>query len=135
MSKLKIIFVTVFITLLVGCATITKDKTQTISISTMCANRDLSGASCSLTNENGSWQVNTPNSIQIHKAYNDLYVACKSGESSASKSFESKANEGAWGNILVGGLIGFLIDKNNGAGFDYPPMLSLELDTCNDTHR
>jgi hypothetical protein len=85
--------------------------------------------------ENGSWQVNTPNSIQIHKAYNDLYVACKSGESSASKSFESKANEGAWGNILFGGLIGFLIDKNNGAGFDYPPILSLELDTCNDTHR
>lgn len=129
--KLRIIALTLFPILLSGCATITKDKTQMVSVSTTCANKDLIGANCSLHNEHGTWQVFTPNSVQIHKAYNDLLVNCTNGQSSASKTIESSANGGAWGNFLFGGVIGYITDKENGAGFDYPPMLTLDLDDCN----
>lgn len=125
--KPKITAVAVFLTLLSGCATITKEKTQVLTVTTSCANKTISGANCSLTNEAGAWQVVTPNPVQIHKAYNDLSVVCKVGKSSASKTVESSANGGAWGNILFGGLIGFFVDTNTGAGFDYPTMLSLDL--------
>jgi hypothetical protein len=132
-QKFKITSLTISLLLISGCATITKDKTQSVTVTTSCANKAVNGASCSLTNENGTWQANTPNPVQIHKAYNDLSIACKIGQSSATKTFESSANGGAWGNILFGGLIGFLIDKSNGAGFDYPTTLSLDLDPCYET--
>lgn len=131
--KLKTTSLAVSLILLSGCATITKDQTQTVTVATSCATKTVNGASCSLTNEHGTWQATTPNPIQIHKAYNDLSVACKIGQSSASKTFESSANGGAWGNFLFGGIIGFLIDKSNGAGFDYPTTLSLDLDPCYET--
>jgi phosphoketolase len=41
--------------------------------------------------------------------------------------FRSKSNGGIWGNILAGGVIGYAIDASNGAGFDYPPLLTVEM--------
>lgn len=126
-TKIKITAAAVFLTLLSGCATITKEKMQIVTVTTSCSNKAISGANCSLKNEAGTWQVVTPNPVQIHKAYNDLSVACTIGQSSASKTVESSANGGVWGNLLFGGIIGYFVDANTGAGFDYPTMLSLDL--------
>jgi hypothetical protein len=32
-----------------------------------------------------------------------------------------------WGNILLGGGIGYIVDRNTGAGFDYPPTIIVAL--------
>lgn len=32
-----------------------------------------------------------------------------------------------WGNVLAGGLVGFAVDANSGAGFDYPNRVTIDL--------
>jgi hypothetical protein len=38
-----------------------------------------------------------------------------------------------WGNILIGGGIGYIIDRNTGAGFDYPATVTVNLRQIGDT--
>jgi phosphoketolase len=61
----------------------------------------------------------------IQKSGGDLAVSCKKQESAGGGTFVSKANGGIWGNILAGGIIGYAIDASSGAGFDYPPNLTV----------
>jgi len=39
----------------------------------------------------------------------------------------SKSNGSVWGNILLGGGIGYIVDRNTGAGFDYPNTITVML--------
>jgi len=39
----------------------------------------------------------------------------------------SKSNGAVWGNILLGGGIGYIVDRNTGAGFNYPATVQIML--------
>ena len=39
----------------------------------------------------------------------------------------SKSNGAVWGNIILGGGIGYVVDRNTGAGFDYPNSITVML--------
>jgi len=39
----------------------------------------------------------------------------------------SKSNGSVWGNIILGGGIGYIVDRNTGAGFDYPGTITVVL--------
>ena len=113
--------------LITGCASITGSKNQPVSITTACDGAVVNGAACTLTNDKGQWFLQTPGSVTIQKAYGDLSVVCKKGEATGSSVFQSKSNGGVWGNLLIGGPIGYVVDANSGAGFDYPPTMSIAL--------
>ncbi len=113
--------------LMTGCAAITSGKQQPVSVNTVCDGEPIVEASCTLVNSKGSWEVTTPGSVMIHKAYGDLAVDCKKGDSAASTTFKSKNNKAVWGNILVGGLIGYAVDAGSGAGFDYPSPMTVTM--------
>jgi hypothetical protein len=108
-----------------GCASITGSKNQPVSMTAVCESEPVNGANCTLANDKGQWFVSTPGSVMIQKSGGDLAVNCKKGESSGGGTFVSKANGGIWGNILAGGLIGYAIDAGSGAGFDYPPNMTV----------
>ncbi len=110
-----------------GCASITSGKNQPISVNAVCDGQPVAEASCTLMNDKGSWHVKTPGSVMIQKAYGDLAVDCKKGESVASSKFKSKSNGAVWGNILAGGIIGYAVDAGSGAGFDYPSTMTVNL--------
>ena len=110
-----------------GCASITSGKNQPISVNAVCDGQPVVEASCTLMNDKGSWHVKTPGSVMIQKAYGDLAVDCKKGESVASSKFKSKSNGAVWGNILAGGIIGYAVDAGSGAGFDYPSTMTVIL--------
>ena len=42
-----------------------------------------------------------------------------------------KANGSVWGNILAGGGVGYAVDRNTGAGFDYPTVITVSLRSLN----
>ena len=111
-----------------GCASITSTKLQPVSVTTACDGELINDATCTLANDKGSWFVKTPGSVTISKSYGDLSVECKRGDAiRGSQTFQSK-NEGAvWGNILAGGIIGYAVDANTGAGFSYPPTLAVNM--------
>jgi hypothetical protein len=112
-----------------GCATITTGQNQSVSVETKAKGAAVAGASCKLQNDKGTWFVQTPGSVTVNRAYGDMMVNCshdKFGSGSAVVSSSTKAM--AFGNILIGGVIGAAVDVGTGSAYDYPSLISLELD-------
>ena len=120
-------FIVILIITLNGCASIVGDSTQPVSIDTP----NCKGASCRMTNSQGTYYVkSTPETVTINKAYGDLTITCEKGGKSAISTHASKANAASYGNILLGGIPGALIDGGSGKGYDYPGYMVNHLN-CN----
>jgi hypothetical protein len=124
MKKLVVVAAVVALS---GCASITGSKLQPVSVQTVQDNKEVAGAGCTLTNDAGKWFVTTPGSVTIQKSTGDLAVDCTKETVSGHENVVSKANGGVWGNIIAGGGIGYIIDRNTGAGFDYPTQITVML--------
>jgi hypothetical protein len=113
---------------LTGCASLTGSKMQPVSLQTTQDSKEISGVACTLVNDAGKWFVTTPGSVTIQKSTGDLAVNCvKESELSGQATIVSKSNTAVWGNIIFGGGIGYIIDRNTGAGFDYPNMITIPM--------
>lgn len=115
------------IVLLSGCASITGSKLQPISVQTIQDGKEVAGVGCTLTSDAGKWFVTTPGSVTVQKSTGDMAVDCTKDELKGRETLVSKSNGGVWGNILAGGPIGYVIDRNTGAGFDYPNSVTVVL--------
>lgn len=101
---------------------------QPVSVQTIQDNIEITGAGCTLTNDNGRWFVTSPGSVTILKSTADLAVECsKANAGTGHETVVSRANGGVWGNILLGGPIGYVMDRTSGAGFDYPSIITVTL--------
>jgi hypothetical protein len=108
-----------------GCASITGSKHQPVSVTAVCEAEIVNGATCTLANDKGQWFASTPGTTMIQKSGGDLAVTCKKHDSTGVGTFVSKSNNGIWGNLLLGGPIGAAIDAGSGAGYDYPPSMTV----------
>lgn len=117
--------------LLTGCASITGTKMQPLSVTTVFNNQEVAGVGCTLSNDAGSWFLTTPGSTTVHKSTGDLVIDCKRDVMAGNATVVSKSNTAVWGNILIGGGIGYIIDRNTGAGFDYPNTVAVMLREIN----
>ncbi|WP_457840961.1 hypothetical protein, partial [Staphylococcus aureus] len=73
------------------------------------------------------WFVKTPGSVTVRKSTADLFVECAKDGVTGQVKAVSRANNNVWGNVFAGGLIGYAIDRNSGAGFDYPETVTVIL--------
>ena len=132
---IKNIILLLILSFLLGCASITESKNQSISVST----GDVTGAMCTLSNSKGSYYINsTPGSVMIRNACDQLTVSCKKEgyvpANAAAGSIQDQSKGMAWGNIIFGGIIGIAVDRQTGAGCTYPnqniiyPMLKATKD-------
>ena len=120
----------VSIAALSGCASIVGSSSQPVSVQAMKGGSPVSGATCELTNDKGSWYVTTPGSVTVHKAFGDMSIKCqKESIDPALTTAKSSANGLVFGNILFGGIIGLAVDMGTGSGFDYPSMVTVLLDS------
>jgi hypothetical protein len=111
---------------LTGCASIVDGTKQTVSVETRSDDAGISGASCRLSNGKGTWYVTTPGSVEIHRAYAALDIECrKTGIEDGHAKAESATKGMAFGNALVGGLVGAAIDVADGAAYDYPALITV----------
>ncbi len=111
-----------------GCASIAGEKTQPVTVKTVHDSKEVAGVKCTLMNDAGKWEVTTPGSVTIHKSTGDLAVDCNAdGNTAGHETLVSKSNGAVWGNIIAGGGIGYIIDRNTGAGFDYPNSITVVL--------
>ena len=119
----------VVVALASGCASLTNNTTQPIVVSTTCGAQPIQGASCRIINANGSWSVpSTPGSVMIRKAPSDMAVDCRMPKSAAMPVVaESHATTGAWGNLLVGGLVGFGVDSYRDAAWKYDTEVVVDM--------
>jgi hypothetical protein len=108
-----------------ACASITSGTTQTIAISTT----PKAGAVCEVANEKGHWTVNpTPGITTVTKSYGDLTISCSHPDGDRGAiSLQSSTAGSAFGNILVGGVIGAAVDMASGAAYTYPSNVAVPL--------
>jgi hypothetical protein len=117
---MRIIAIIVAMLTMTGCASISGEKLQPITVQTLHDNKEVAGVGCTLSNDAGSWFLTTPGSVTVHKSTGDLAIDCKKDDVFGRQTLVSKSNGAVWGNILLGGGIGYIVDRNTGAGFDYP---------------
>jgi hypothetical protein len=111
-----------------GCASIVDGSSQSLSVKTVSAGGDLSGAQCELDNNKGTWFVNTPGSVTVHRSYDRLNVTCKEpGYTANVVAVDSSTKGMAFGNVLFGGLIGVGVDVGTGAAYDYPALITVPM--------
>lgn len=106
---------------------------QPITLQTVHDSKEVAGIGCTLTNDAGSWFVTSPGSVSVHKSTGDLAIDCKKETLAGSQTLVSKSNGAVWGNLLVGGGIGYIVDRNTGAGFDYPATTTIMLRKVGET--
>ncbi len=122
------------VSLLPGCATVSGSGTsQPISVQTFQSDGgELDGARCDMTNDEGTWFVITPGSTTVRKSNKDLQVVCrKTGVDVGTASVVSRTKGNMWGNIILGGGIGAVIDHNNGAAYEYPGLIKIYMGRSN----
>jgi hypothetical protein len=115
--------------ILSGCASVTGSKMQTLSVATFDDNGEVECASCTIVNDKGTWRVpTTPGSIVIRKSYGDMVITCKKdGYKTGVATLVSTSNKGIWGNIILGGLVGYAVNASSGAGFNYPTDVHVKM--------
>lgn len=115
--------------ILSGCASITSDTMQSVSLTTEdTQGQMLEKARCTLRNDKGTWEAESPSFVSIHRSAEDLLVECKKdGQPVGMLKAVSRAAGGMWGNIVFGGGIGAVIDHNTGNGYNYPDKLPVKM--------
>lgn len=125
-NQLPIIFLSLLG--LSGCASVTGTSVQPVSVTAVCdGSKVVKDAVCTLMNDKGQWFVTSPGSTMIQKSFGDLSVTCRKSDSTGVLVVKSTSNANVWGNILAGGIIGYAVDSSSGAGFNYPNMLSVNM--------
>lgn len=116
------------VALLAGCATLTESTQQDVLVQTILDNHELAGVGCVLYNDVGKWFVTTPARLTIRKSAGALRIDCrKDGGDWAYEKVESKVNATLWGNVVLTAGAGYFVDRNTGAGFDYPSTLTVTM--------
>ena len=112
---------------LTGCASVTHETTQPMKVETKTdAGLVVVGADCKLTNNYGTVSMKSGDTAQVQRSGTDMDLVCKHPENpDATARAISRANAGMLGNIIVGGVVGAIIDHNTGKGYTYPTWVQL----------
>jgi hypothetical protein len=123
----KLICSITFAFLLTGCASVINDVTHPVKIETKTESGQLvAGADCKLTNDYGVFTVKSGETVQVRRSNKDLDIVCAHPTNPDAKANAiSRANGGMFGNILLGGGIGAIIDHNKGTAYSYPVWMQL----------
>jgi hypothetical protein len=110
----------------IGCASVTHDPLQAITIETVTNDqRVIPAAECRAANDAGTY-VGTNTEIKVRRSSDHLDIQCRHPDhGNADARVISRANAGLVGNVLVGGVIGAMVDQSSGAGYSYPTWVRL----------
>ena len=111
-----------------GCATIVTGTSQPVAIES-----EPPGAACLVSQ--GGYQIgavpSTPGYVSVPKSSESLNVSCsKPGYRTAQQSVPFGLQGWLFGNAVIGGLVGVVVDFSTGAAYKYAPgtMLALSAD-------
>jgi hypothetical protein len=115
-SKLSILRLLIIASLAVtsGCASVTGTTIQSVSVQTRSQEgKEITGSACELSNNKGKWFITSPGSVTITRSNDDMQVLCnKQGFDPGRAAVVSDTKGSMFGNILLGGGIGAIVDHN-----------------------
>lgn len=111
-----------------GCATVVNDSMHPIKVETKTESGEfVAGADCQLTNDYGTVSMKSGETASVRRSGKDLDIICKHpGIPDASARAISRVNAGMFGNIIIGGGVGAIIDHSKGTAYTYPSWVQLE---------
>lgn len=113
-----------------GCASIVSGSNQSLSVEASQKGQVVAGATCRLANDKGTWFVNTPGTVTVHRSYDDLNVRCEKEKVDPGLVVAKSSTKAMmFGNIIFGGIIGGAVDAGTGAAYDYPSIIRVEMGT------
>jgi uncharacterized protein YcfL len=121
----KIVFSALALSALVGCASIIDGTSQEIVINTT-----PDKASCKLLREGSpiGEVSSTPGAVTIKKTKHDITIECeKEGFYKSTYYDKSGIQDATWGNIVLGGGIGWAIDSASGSDNKYTSPLNISM--------
>jgi hypothetical protein len=112
---------------LTGCASVSGGNVQKMYVQAQTqAGAAVSGAECTLSNDKGSWRLTAPGDTSIVRSNKRMEVKCdKRPLPQGVVSVESSTRGAMYGNIILGGVVGAVIDHNSGAAYEYPEMIKV----------
>jgi hypothetical protein len=112
---------------LTGCASVMNETTHPMKVETKNAAGDMvTGADCRLSNDYGTVSMKSGDTVQVRRSSKDLDIVCKDPNNpDATARAISRANAGMWGNVIIGGGIGAIIDHTKGTAYTYPTWVQL----------
>ncbi|MEO5337911.1 MAG: hypothetical protein H7841_13625 [Magnetospirillum sp. WYHS-4] len=119
MSKSTRLLSIVAVAGLSGCGSVVSGTTQPVFVETP----KVSGAICKLSDsKSGRWSLDfSPGTVTVQKGDGPMTVACeKGGHEPTAVTVEETIAGVTFGNILIGGGIGFIVDAASGAAQRYP---------------
>lgn len=110
-----------------GCASVVNETTQPVKVETKTSEgAPVSGADCKLSNDYGTVSIKSGERAQVHRSNKDLDIVCTDPSNpDATARAISRVNAGMWGNIIIGGGIGAVIDHSRGTAYTYPTWVQL----------
>jgi len=111
--------------LLGACASVTGGNVQKIYVQTQAQDgAQVSGADCALSNDKGTWRLKSPGDTSIVRSNKPMEIKCdKAPLPQGVVSVESGTRGAMFGNIIVGGVVGAVIDHSSGAAYEYPEIV------------
>jgi len=124
MNKKFIFILPVLSFLTTGCASIMSGTDQDIAMHT-----NPEGAECILTREGQQLRkVVTPDNVRVSKLKHDIYVKCNMDGFYESTAHVNSGTQGStFGNIILGGGIGWAIDSARGADNKYADVVTVTM--------
>jgi hypothetical protein len=112
---------------LAGCATLSDSDQQQLEVHAILDHRELAGVGCLLANDLGRWFVVAPGRVTVTRSSKPLAVHCKhETRGSADERWASQYDTGRLlGNLAISAGLGYYVDRHSGAGFSYPPTLTV----------
>lgn len=111
---------------LTGCATVTSGKYQPLTVNTTTTDgKVISGADCEFKNSNAVSYGKSGSTLNVRRDNTPLEVKCTTDELSGNESLKNKLNPAVWGNILIGGLFGVIVDASTKASSRYDEMVNV----------
>ena len=115
------------LTALSGCASVLNDTTQGMKLETKTGDgRIVTGADCKVTNDYGTFTVKSGDTAAVRRSYRDLEITCAHPDNlDAVARAVSRVNGAMFGNIILGGAIGAVVDHSRGTAYTYPTWVQL----------
>ncbi|MEL6373711.1 MAG: hypothetical protein AAFR04_07060 [Pseudomonadota bacterium] len=108
-----------------GCATIVEGTSQKLTVNTA-----PQGANCVL-NRNGERigaVASTPGTVDISNSRHDILISCdRAGYSRTQATLNSRFQAMTLGNLLVGGVVGVVVDAGSGAMNKYDKAITIPM--------
>ena len=124
MRFLQLLLLMSMVCLLPACASIMSDNKSVTYLETT-----PEVAKCELHGQDFKRVITTPNSIPLPSEAAPITVACTApGYKRTTATLDTKHDGWIWGNILLGGGIGLIVDAAKGSGFKFPPKYSIILE-------